>query len=184
MGRNSRLRKERREGRRKDAMNRGRVGQSAKQTQANRIRELEDRLREVSDGEFEAFGDAPPEIREPHLEDVLAFESVGSGISLFQGLEAHGVNLPPPDELDEQESAKKILEVMHALTDQHVILVGYEQMAPREFYSTLWNETLWEGCYIERREPNGLTFIDVSHSMSKADWRRFMEEQHKSDTTN
>ncbi|HYK90777.1 MAG TPA: hypothetical protein VE398_18535, partial [Acidobacteriota bacterium] len=61
-----------------------------------------------------------------------------------------------------------------------VLLIGFEHLGPREFYSTLWNETLWEGCYVEKRIPGAVTLIDVSHEMSRSDWRRVMEDLKKS----
>jgi hypothetical protein len=61
-------------------------------------------------------------------------------------------------------------------------LVGFENMAPTEFYSTLWNQTLWEGCYLEKRVPGALTIIDVSHAMSKADWQQLMNDLNRAQT--
>jgi hypothetical protein len=179
MGRMSRLHKERRESRRRNASRESTGGRAAGKQSSDPIRDLEDRLKRLSEGEFELVGDLPPEIREAHLKDVLAFESVGSGTSLFQGLEANGVNLPPPDSLDDRQSAEKANEVLGALAKLGVFLIGFERMTPREFYEKLWHETLWEGCYVEKRLPGALTFIDVSHSMSRADWRHFHKELKK-----
>lgn len=155
-------------------------GQSAEQARTGHIAELENKLKELTDGAFKTVGNVPPEIRETYLEDILAFESVSSGISLFQGLEQHGVNLPPPEKLEERQCIKKIEEVLGALARLRVFLVGFDQMSPLEFYSTLWNQTLWEACYIEKRTPGALTIIDVSHGMSKSDWRQFMEDLKRS----
>jgi hypothetical protein len=179
MGRISRLKRERRERRQRDARQ-GSAGGQPGGTPDKQAKELEDRLKELSDGEFESSCDLPPEVRNVHLEDILAFESVSTGTSLFQGLEAHGVSLPRPDTLDDPQCAEKAREVLSALARLRVFLVGFDRMSPREFYSTLWNETLWEGCYVEKRLPGAVTLIDVSHSMSRADWRRFTEELKKS----
>ena len=154
MGRMSRLHRERRERRRQSAPGNPAAKELAGQEQADHIAEMEQSLKELSYGSFETFGDKiPPEAREAHLEDILAFESVGSGTSLFQGLEEHGVDLPPPEKLDELQSVEKISEVMCALADLGVFWAGFEHLSPRKFYSTLWHRTLWEGCYIERRAP-------------------------------
>jgi hypothetical protein len=134
------------------------------------------RLKQTTDGEFETGGSLPPEAREAHLEDILAFESVSTGTSLFQGLEQHGVKLPRPESLNDQQCVDKVFEVLSALAGIGVLLVGVEHMPPRKLYSTLWNETLWEGCYLEKRPPGALTMIDVSHSMSRTDWRRLIED--------
>lgn len=147
-----------------------------------RAAELEDQLTRLADGDaaFWASPDLPDSVRISHLEDVLAFEAVGSGISLFQGLQERGVDLPPPDRLNERQSARKAMEVMRALARLRVCLVGFESMTPNEFYFTLYNQTLWEGCYVEKRSPGTVTLIDVSHGLSRQDWQRFPEKRRKS----
>jgi hypothetical protein len=114
-------------------------------------------------------------MKESDLEDILAFESVGSGPSLFEGLERHGLRLPPPDELNERQIIDKVREVANALLELQIALVGFEAMSPRELYSTLWNQTLWEGCYFKKRNPGALTVIDVSRQMSPAEIESFLE---------
>jgi len=51
--------------------------------------------------------------------------------------------------------------VLHALARLRIFLVGSTNDR-RESYSTIWNQTLWEGCYIEKRNPEACTLIDVS----------------------
>jgi hypothetical protein len=65
---------------------------------------------------------------------------------------------------------------MHALADLRIFLVGYDHMTARELYSTLWNETLWEGCYVEKRHPGALTVIDVSHLMTHSEVLQFLQD--------
>ncbi len=143
----------------------------------DRIRELEEELNKLSDGDAETWTspDCPAEVKRTNLEDNLAFESVGNGQSLFEGLEEHGVDLPPPEELNEEQSAMKVVQVARALACLRIFLVGFDRMPPRECYSTLWNETLWEACYVEKRNPNAVTLIDVSHSMSRSEMRDFLK---------
>ena len=149
--------------------------------QAKRIEELEDRLKRLTDGDavFWSRPGSPADIRESNLEDVLAFESVGSGTSLFEGLQEHGLDLPQPEKLDERQSAEKVAEVLCALAALRVFLVGFDDLNAREFYSTLWNETLWEGCYVEKQNPGALTIIDVSHRMSRSEILQILEDMRK-----
>ncbi|HYK91773.1 MAG TPA: hypothetical protein VE398_23605 [Acidobacteriota bacterium] len=76
-------------------------GPTADSPRTSRIAELMARLKRVTEGEFELGGCLSPEAKEAHLEDILAFESVSTGTSLFQGLEQHAVKLPRPESLDE-----------------------------------------------------------------------------------
>jgi hypothetical protein len=147
-------------------------------TRNNRIHELEEELRRLSDGNiaFRMVNGCPPEVRRAGLEDALAFESIESGISLFDGLQAHGLELPRPEALDERQSAKKAQEVVHSLLELHIVIIGYEGMSARKFYKTLWNETLWEGCYVPKKYPGSVTIIDVSRSIPKSEILRQLDE--------
>jgi hypothetical protein len=144
----------------------------------NRIHELEEELRRLSDGNvaFRTVNGCPPELRRAGLEDALAFESIDSGISLFDGLQSHGLELPRPETLDEKQSAKKVEEVIFALLELHIVLIGFEGMSARKFYKTLWNETLWEGCYVPKQYPGSVTIIDVSRSIPKSEILRHLDE--------
>ena len=147
----------------------------------DRIKELEEELTRLADGDAEFHWDdkLSAEMRQMNLEDILAFESVGSRPSLFEGLVERGMKLPPPEELDEKQCREKIMEVIQALMQVRVFLVGFEEMTPRELYSTLWHETLWEGCYVEKRISGAVTMIDVSHQWSRSDWKQYMQELRK-----
>jgi hypothetical protein len=146
-----------------------------------RIQEVERELMRLSGGRYRSriLPDISPQDRLSYLEDMLAFESVESGTSLFHGLEENGVKLPRPEELSEHQCGRKAMEILEALGNLRILLLGWEHMSPRELYSTLWHQTLWEGCYVEKRNPGAITLIDVSRSMSQADMRRFLEDLQK-----
>jgi hypothetical protein len=135
-----------------------------------RIRDLKARLSTMADGGFREsgiLGNCPPDLEEAHLREVLAFESVESGTSLFEGLEEQGIKLPHPEKLNERASARKVSQILYALSELWIFLVGFERMSPREFYAKLFHETLWEGCYMKK--TTGFTIIDVSGSLSGSD---------------
>jgi hypothetical protein len=185
MGRKSREKRERRERRNRtngrNLCSRNRL--AARGT--DRIERLESALRDLSDGEFvSSHGPGTSvEEREAYLQNVLAFESVNEGISLFQGLQKHGLELPRPETLTDRECAEKSMEIAQALmVRQRVFLIGFQHMSPRELYTTLWNETLWEGCYLEGRDPAFVTAIDVSHQMSRSEVMACMRELQRAAT--
>ena len=144
---------------------------------------MEEELKRMAEGDAVSWksGKLPLDMWESNLEDILAFESVGSGTSLFEGLQQRGLDLPPPEKLDETQCTGKVREVMAALIRIKIILVGFEDWTAREFYSTLWNQTLWEGCYVEKRIPGAMTIIDVSHRLSHSDILSILEEVQKSE---
>jgi hypothetical protein len=145
--------------------------------QAGRIKKLQQDLSDLCGGMaiFKKSPALPAEVQESDLEDILAFESVGKGTSLFEGLQAHGLDLPQPEKLDERQSRRKAMEVLHALADLKIFLVGFDKMNGRELYRTLWHQTLWEGCYVKKRNPGSVTVIDVSHKMNPSEIQRYLD---------
>lgn len=139
------------------------MGRKTDPEQADRIKRLQENLKNICGRVF--FGtspDLPADVQEKDLEDVLAFEAVGKGISLFEGLQNHGVDLPHPEKLDEKQSRRKAREVLNALADLRIFLAGIDGMSGCRLYRTLWEQTLWEGCYVKKRNPDAVTVIDVS----------------------
>jgi hypothetical protein len=145
--------------------------------QADRIKKLQENLRDLADGDasFNPSPLCPADLQEINLEDILAFESVGTGISLFEGMQIHGMDLPPPEKLNEIQSRRKVMEVLQALAELQIFLVGFDGMSSREFYRTLWEQTLWEGCYVRKRLPGAITLIDVSHKMMRSEMLQFLD---------
>jgi hypothetical protein len=154
------------------------AGPSVDQKSTGRAEELEEELNRLADGDAVSWTskDFPEEARESYLEDVLAFESIGTGTSLFEGLQEHGLTLPAPEKLDDQQCADKAKEVLYALARLRIFLFGFDDLTAREFYSTLWSQTLWEGCYVEKRNRGAITLIDVSHKMPRSEMLRYLEE--------
>jgi hypothetical protein len=184
MGRRSREHRERREKRARDARRDPAKGPVAGQEGSAKAAGLEEELNLLAGGDAFLWTSerCPAPDRETYLEDILAFESVGSKDSLFQGLQERGLCLPPPQTLNEQQSAEKVTEILRALERLRVYLIGFMNMSARECYTVLWNQTLWEGCYVEKRNPEAVTIIDVSHSLAREDMLQFLEELAKSES--
>jgi hypothetical protein len=184
MGRKSRTKREKREDRIRDSLNATQTTPQSGAKRAERIAELEDDIQRMCDGNA-LFGSAPgcpEELRQSHLEDILAFESVESGKSLFLGLQENGVSLPKPELLDEAQSLEKVTEIVGALARVQVFLMGFEDQSAREIYATLWEHTLREGCYLENRPAGVVTVIDVFHTCSQSELSDFLEDLCRSGT--
>jgi hypothetical protein len=164
-------------------MNGSGISDEKDREQAGRIEKLRNELDELSDRKavFKASPDIPADALESGLEDIIAFESLGSGISLFEGLRHHGMKLPHPDKLNEFRSARKVMEIFRALEELRIFLIGFEEMSGRELYSKLWHQTLWEGCYVKKRYPGAITLIDVSHKMMQSDIQQYLDNLMKTD---
>jgi hypothetical protein len=181
MGRQSREHRERRE---RNAQNGRNCPNCTNSEQASRIMKLQNEINDLADEEavFRVAPDCPADACESDLEDIRAFEAVGSGISLFVGLQMHGMDLPLPEKLDELRSEQKVKEVLEALMDLRIFLIGFEGMTACEFYSTLYNQTLWEGCYVRKQNPGAVTLIDVSHKIARSKIMQFFDNLLKRST--
>lgn len=145
--------------------------------QTGRIKKLQEALNDLCGGRaiFRPSPNLPDKVQETNLEDILAFESVGKGISMFEGLQRQGMELTRPDQLDEMQSRRKAMEVLQALAELRIFIVGFDGMNGRELYRTLWHKTLWEGCYVKKRHPGAVTLIDVSHRMKRSEMQQYLD---------
>ncbi len=177
MGRKSREKRVRRQRRQVEGEQPRWVRARSERVAREEIGRLETELTRLADGEA-SFGPSSrnlsAEDEQTFLEDVLAFESVDKGVSLFLGLQRRGLKLPRPEGLTENQSAKKVRQIMNALLQLNIFLIGFDDMSARELYSKLYHETLWEGCYVEKRQPGAITMMDVSHSMSRTEMEALM----------
>lgn len=149
-----------------------------------RVRALEEALRRLCGGDADCWTahDCPEDLWEAHLEDVLAFENVGVGLSLFEGLEMHGLRLPRPETLNEKQSRKKVFEILQALLGLQVMLAGFEHLSGRQLYRTLFEDTLWDGCYVKKKRPELVTIIDMSRTPRRTEQRLRMIAMAKART--
>lgn len=110
-----------------------------------RINELREAAKEAAGGEMISWEDpgAPPEIAEQFWENVLAYEQAEETCH-FLMLERTGVELPPPEQLDDNLLTAKLWEVVHALARMNVYLSQTDHWSDRELYDRLWHETLRE----------------------------------------
>jgi len=153
------------------------IEEEVRSDQAERIDKLRNELSLLSgsDSLCDVPPDCPPDMVEAGLQDIIAFESVESGVSLFEGLQRNGMDLPPPKKLNEKQSRRKVMEILKALVELRVFLIGFDGMDGRDLYATLWHQTLWEGCYVRRRCPEAITLIDVSHKMQRSEMRQYLD---------
>ena len=108
-----------------------------------RINELRESAREVAGGEMFTWeaDDVSPEISEQFWTNVLALEDAALTTNIRQ-LKALGVDVPPPDSLDDRQLHAKLWEVIHGLAKLRTFLSSTNHLSDRQLYGLLWADLL------------------------------------------
>ena len=110
------------------------------------IEELKRKARELSNGEMimHESEDIPADIAEQFWEQVVAFEE-GPFTTHSKQLAQDGVELPPPDELDDQQLSKKLWELLDRLAARHVFVTSTNHLSDRDLPRGALNGPLARG---------------------------------------
>jgi hypothetical protein len=110
-----------------------------------RVNELREAANEAAGGEMVSWEnpDTPPEIAEQFWSNVLAYESADQTCH-FNQLTEQGIELPPPEDLDDVALSAKLWEAIHGLASRNVYLSQTDHLSDRELYEELWHESLRE----------------------------------------
>jgi hypothetical protein len=110
-----------------------------------RINELKQEADQLAGGKmiaWEADG-CPPELAEQFWANVVAYEKAPS-TSHFQQLRQAGVEMPPPESLDDRQVADKLAEIFAALAQLRVFVSNTNHLSDRELYTALVTDVLHE----------------------------------------
>jgi hypothetical protein len=132
------------------------------------IEEMQEKLGRLAGGQLHmGFApDCPEEIQESFLENVIAFEEQNER-PLFDALVEGGVQLPPPNELEDTRLGAKLWEVIRAMSLLGHYLCNTDHLSDRELYRRLWTDTLREPTTMMPQNPNFACHIDLVGSGSE-----------------
>lgn len=133
-----------------------------------RINELTEQVKDLGAGESYVSENCPPELHEQFLSGIVAFESAPLG-SQFQRLTEAGVELPPPDSLDDGALHAKLWEVINALAAWDVYLQRTDHLSDRALYQDLWGDLLRDQVALMPPGSGWRNYIDVIGSGSQED---------------
>ncbi len=139
------------------------------------IEELRERIDRLAGGKADIGRSAtcPDEIHEKFLESVLAFEEAGQ-VTLFEELVRSGLQLPPPDQLDEQSLSSKLWEVIRGMAFLGAYLYNTNHLSDRELYDRLWTEVLREPTVLLPANAGFAEHIDIIGSGSEEDIQLYL----------
>lgn len=146
-----------------------------------RINELKRQAEELAGGEMTSWesDELPPELAEEFWQSVVAYEAA-PWTTHFQQLEEAGVELPPPEAMDDQTLTAKLWEVIERLAEMRVFLISTDHLSDRELYTVLWNDVLHEETKALPLDEYSAYHIDLVSSGSEEDiylWMKYYADE-------
>lgn len=114
--------------------------------------------------------DCPPELEEEFLRHVIEYENAPMTTHYAQLTEG-GVELPMPEEMDDEQLTAKLWEVIRKLAGMRVFIERTDHLSDRELYSHLWHESLREETPDMPYDEYSAWHIDLLGSGSEEDIR-------------
>ncbi|MBX3401189.1 MAG: hypothetical protein KF873_20850 [Gemmataceae bacterium] len=141
-----------------------------------RINELKHEAEELAGGAMTTWEaeDAPQGLIESFWETVVAYEKAPWTSDYQQLLEA-GMELPPPEELSEEQLTACLWELIRRLASHRSFLSNTDHLSDRELYTELWTETLHERKADVPVGMNGAYHIDMVGSGSDEDTQLYLK---------
>jgi hypothetical protein len=141
-----------------------------------RVNELPCESRELANGKvhFWESEECPPGIAEQFWKQVVDFEKSPCSTH-FQQLLDRGVDLPPPDQLNDRQLHAKLWQVIDSLAQMQVFLLSTNHFSDRELYENLWSQALREDTF-----PGMTCILDLVSSGSDQDieyWLKYYADE-------
>jgi hypothetical protein len=108
-----------------------------------RVQSFRERLQLPLPDSFSDYSQKDLDATEGFFRYLLALEGRPTS-SLAKQLIRNGVELPPPDRLDDLSLSAKLNEIIEGLAKLRNYLVHTDHLSDRELYEQLWNDTLNE----------------------------------------
>ncbi|HEU4710439.1 MAG TPA: hypothetical protein VFS76_02685 [Pyrinomonadaceae bacterium] len=143
------------------------VTQSDEPDQEERIAKLRQELEKLG-GSTISLESMPADVEEEFLRQVLEYETA-EPISLFRLLGNTGLEIPAPDELDDQALARKLKEIVERMASIGAYLLHTNHLNDRELYHYLYFEGLREEAVLFPENPSYAYMIDLTGSGSELD---------------
>jgi hypothetical protein len=150
--------------------------------QEERITKLRQELEKLG-GSAASLESMPADMEEEFLRHVLEYETA-EPITLFRLLENCGLEIPPPDRLDEPSLSAKLQEIVERMASLGAYVVHTNHLTDRELYLYLYVDGLREEAVLFPENPSYAYMIDLTGGGSDADNQAYLkyyadEEQRK-----
>ncbi len=124
----------------------------------------------------------PADMEEEFLRHVLEYERA-EPISLLQLLENSGLEIAPPDQVDEETLGFKLKDIINRMASMGAYLLHTDHLSDRALYEYLYHDGLREEAVLFPENPSYAYMIDLVGSGSEEDNQTFLkyyaDEQHR-----
>lgn len=149
--------------------------------QDERIAKLRQELERLG-GSAMSLESMPADMEEEFLRQVLEYETA-EPISLFRLIENTGLEIPPPDLLDEPSLSSRLEEIVERMAALGAYLLHTNHLTDRELYNYLYVDGLREEAVLFPENPSYAYMIDLTGSGSDTDnqiyLRYYADEEHR-----
>ena len=149
--------------------------------QEERIAKLRQEVQKLG-GNTISLESMPADMEEEFLRHVLEYESA-EPISLLRLLENSGLEVPPPDQLDDESLTIKLKDVIERMASLGAYLLHTDHLADRALYEYLYLDGLREEAVLFPENPSYAYMIDLTGSGSEEDnliyLKYYADEQYR-----
>jgi hypothetical protein len=116
----------------------------------------------------------PADMEEEFLRHVLEYERA-EPISLLQLLENSGLEIAPPDQVDEETLGFKLKDIINRMASMGAYLLHTDHLSDRALYEYLYHDGLREEAVLFPENPSYAYMIDLVGSGSEEDNQTFLK---------
>ena len=142
-------------------------------TQEERIAKLRQEVEKLG-GSTMSLESMPADMEEEFLRHVLEYEHA-EPISLLRLLENSGLEVPPPDQLNDDALTAKLKEIVERMASLGAYLLHTNHLADRGLYEYLYHDGLREEAVLFPENPSYAYMIDLTGSGSEEDNQTFLK---------
>ena len=142
-------------------------------SQEERINKLRAELEKLG-GSTSTLESMPADMEEEFLRHVLEYETAEQ-ISLLRLLENSGLEVPPPESLDDDALKIKLKEIVDRMASVGSYLLHTNHFSDRDLYDYLYHEALREDTVLFPENPSYAYMIDLTGSGSEDDNQTYLK---------
>lgn len=154
--------------------------------QEQRIAKLRQEVEKLGGGTM-SLESMPADMEEEFLRHVLEYENA-EPISLLQLLENSGMEVPPPDQFDDENLAIKLKDIIERMASLGAYLLHTDHLSDRALYEYLYHDGLREEAVLFPENPSYAYMIDLTGSGSEEDnhvyLKYYADEQYRQQWAN